>query len=63
MTVVSKRRSAICLATKIAIIQARVETSVTMVDDYVSVDQEAITSESLTDDEMVESVKFSGSES
>ena len=30
---------------------------------YRWVDQEAITSESLTDDEMVESVKFSGSES
>ena len=28
-------------------------------DDYVSVDQEAITSESLTDDAIVESVKFS----
>ena len=37
---------------------ARVETNVTM-NDYVSVDQEAITSESLTDDLIVESVKFS----
>ena len=56
MTAVPKHRSAICLATKIDIIQARVETSVT-IDDYVSVDQEAITSESRTD-AVVVSVKF-----
>ena len=56
MTGVPKHHSTICLATKIPIIQARV-TSVIM-DDYVSVDQEAITSESLTD-AIVVSVKFS----